>query len=310
MKLRRILSMVDSRSSEITNDKLIIQYAEFYPDKTTRKSSIVRFNRDFGYNKHFFKICKSDLIDYFFWLDKSDKICLDTKKSYWTRLCTFIRFLNEYYEESLPKPIVIPSFRIKWSKNHKDPDPNRSTKDIVATIEELKNIENFWFIRNRRNYFIIRILRESGMRCGEARNVDYDKIDSRKIKTKGKTGKVTYFISKELNSKLKYFIEKRRKLRVNTNALFVSQYKRRITNRRIREIFQIARTELKIKKHITPHVYRHTINTLRKTKLNTSLEDRKILLNHKLGDVNSESYTILTDEEKLELYDKNNPYNF
>ncbi len=39
-----------------------------------------------------------------------------------------------------------------------------------------------------------------------------------------------------------------------------------------------------------------------------SIEDRKILLNHKTGDVNLESYTILEYDNFIELYDKWNPY--
>ena len=55
------------------------------------------------------------------------------------------------------------------------------------------------------------------------------------------------------------------------------------------------------------HTFRRTINTFRKL-MGCPSEDRKILLNHKVQDVNMESYVKLNYNQYIELYDKWYPY--
>ena len=204
--------------------------------------------------------------------------------------------------------IILPKFTIKWKLIHKQ---SNSNKDIIATESELKQILDYFEIRSNKNYLIFKILIDTGMRIGELGNVDYNNVNTEKrmIQTIGKTGRKAYYIPDETNEKLKYFIKNRKELKLEIKSLFLSNQLKRISVRRIQMILTDCIKDLGIEKRITPQTFRRTINTFRK-KLGCNMEDRKILLNHKVNDVNYESYVKLNYDDFIQLYDKWYPYNF
>jgi len=162
---------------------------------------------------------------------------------------------------------------------------------------------------NFKHYLIFRLLIETGMRKGELINSKYSDLNTKKryIRTTGKTEDVAYYYSKELARFLKQYLNEREKISINTDILFLTNRMAKYSNRAFNLLLKNACKKLGIEKNITCHTFRRTINTFRK-KMGCSNEDRKILLNHKVNDVNIESYLIYDREEYLALFDKYNPY--
>lgn len=289
-------------------NKYLKRYRYSYQSVKTRKSALNYFfnSKYFGYMGHIFDINTDTLIDYFDYLKHLETISLGTKKTKWTLLISFLNFCMEYYRQH-KFIVIIPKHSINWNGfNHKEPETN---KDVVMTKEEVREILEYLKLRHFKYYLIFRIFSETGMRKGELINTDYDgvNLDKRYIKTMGKTGKKVYYISKELANFLKLYLKERKLKNVKTKALFLSIQSKKYTERGFDAYLKKVLKDLKIKKNITCHTFRRTLNTFRKL-MGCPNEDRKILLNHKVRDVNVESYVRLNYKQFIELYDKWFPY--
>ena len=300
----------------ISNNEIIQTYLHHYRHSkesvSTRKSNLTYFFNEnhFNYKNPIFEITKRTLYNYFDYLNNLKHINLTTKKMKWTILNSFLRFCMEYYDDFLT---VIPQKTIQWKTNHKIANSNTH---IIATKKEIENILNYYknIKHNNKYYLIYRILTETGMRKGELINIDANKINTKKryIDTFGKTGRKIYYISKELTNLLKNYIENERKpnfinKKSEKKALFITKHNKRYGTRQFNLELKKCLNYLHINKNITCHTFRKSINTYRKL-MNCSLEDRKILLNHKTSDVNLKSYIVLDYIQFLKLYDKWDPY--
>ena len=310
-----------------SNDEIIEAYLDNYKNSKDsvkmRKHSLNYFfdEKYFGFSKkkgHISNISKSDLYKYFNYL-KELNLTLRTKKNKWNIINSFIQVCMEFYDDFV---IKVPKKTIDWGPNHKD---SNSNKNIIATEEELKKILDYLFEQNFKYYLIFRMFYETGMRKSELRNAEYQNInlDMRYIWVKGKTGRQIYFFSKDYAKYVAIYLETRKQLKVDVQYLFLTRKFSKYSDRSFNTVLKGSKTKdkngkpvefkgvlerLGIQKDITCHTFRRTLNTLRKKKLDCSLEDRKILLGHKTNDVNTDSYTIFDFQEKLALYDKYYPY--
>ena len=290
------------------NQKLINTYLNNYQhskqSQNQRKSSLKYFfGKDcFNYQGHIFKITTLKLKEYFVWLKNLDNINITTKKNKWNILISLLNYTMEDHEEFL---IKIPQKTINWRGNNGD---RKEIKEI-ASKEEIEQILQYFKMFNFKHYLIFRLLIETGMRKGELINAKYNDLNTEKryIRTTGKTEDVAYYYSKELAHFLKQYLNEREKISQNNDILFLTNRLEKYSNRPFNLLLKNACKKLGIEKNITCHTFRRTINTFRK-KIGCSNEDRKILLNHKVNDVNIESYLIYDHEEYLSLYDKFNPY--
>lgn len=295
------------------NQEIIDTYLNHYRHSKqsvkTRKSCLNFFfePKYFGYSGHIFEISTDTLINYHDYLKHLETLSLGTKKTKWTLIISFLNFCMEYYRK-YNFIVVIPVHSINWNGIiHKNPNTN---KDIVMDIEEIDIILNYLKLRNFKYYLIFRTFSESGIRKGELINIDYDgvNLEKRYIETNGKTGKKIYYLSKELTDLLGIYIRERKLKNVKTKALFLSTHSKRYSNRVFNEYLRKVLNSMNIKKEITCHTFRRSLNTFRKL-MGCPSEDRKILLNHKVKDVNLESYVKLNYIQFIELYDKWYPYN-
>ncbi|MFW9951049.1 MAG: tyrosine-type recombinase/integrase, partial [Candidatus Thorarchaeota archaeon] len=256
-------------------------------------------------DKPAFDITTDVLIDYFEFLKNQDTLSLTTKKSKWILLISFLRFCMEYYRK-YNFIVVIPKYSINWKGNHSEPKTN---KDVVLSIDEVKSILNYLKIRNFKYYLIFRLFAETGMRKGELINIDYDNVNIKKrfIKTTGKTDKKIYYFSNELGKYLEIFLQERKSNTSTDKALFLSVQNKRFSLRQFNFYLKQLLKKLNISKDITCHTFRRSLNTFRKI-MGCPNEDRKILLNHKVRDVNVDSYVKLNYHEFISLFDKWNPY--
>ncbi|MBA7695620.1 Tyrosine recombinase XerC [subsurface metagenome] len=208
----------------------------------------------------------------------------------------------EDYEDFVVK---IPRKTVNWRGCNGD---RKEIKEI-ASKEELEQILQHFKMYNFKHYLIFRLLIETGMRKGELINSKYSDLNTKKryIRTTGKTEDVAYYYSKELARFLKQYLNEREKISINNETLFLTNRMAKYSNRAFNLLLKNACKKIGIEKNITCHTFRRTLNTYRK-KIGCSNEDRKILLNHKVNDVNIESYLIYEHEEYLALFDKYNPY--
>lgn len=296
-----------------TNKEIIEKYLNHYRHSKqsvkTRKSALNYFfkKKYFGYKGHIFEITTDILINYFDYLKHLKNLSLGTKKTKWTLLNSFLNFTMEYYQK-YNFIVIIPKHSINWNGIiHKKPETN---KDVVLTIEEVDSILNYLKLRNFKYYLIFRIFAETGMRKGGLINIDYDKInlEKRYIETVEKYRRIVcYYISTELTKLLEIYLKERKLKTTETKALFLSSYSKRFSARPLNLYLKQVLDSLQIEKKITCHTFRRSLNTFRKV-MGCPSEDRKILLNHKVRDVNLESYVKLNYHQFRDLFEKWDPY--
>lgn len=301
-----------------THHELIEDYLNYYQhskhSQNMRKSSLAYFfqRKYYGYiaqnwkqNKlgHIFDITTKELKNYFLWLKNLENLSIQTKRNKWAILTSFLNFTMEDFEEFL---IKIPTRTVNWLGSN----GNGKKEKEILTFEEIEQILQYLKPRNLKHYLIIRLLLETGMRKGELINAEYTSLNTEKryIKSKGKRDEVVYYFSKDLAKWLKIYCTKRRELNIEDKTLFLTNRFHKYSDRTFNLILQRTCKKIGIEKQITCHCFRRTINTYRKTKLNCNLEDRKILLNHKVRDVNTNNYIQLDYIQYLRLYDTFNPY--
>jgi integrase len=294
---------------EITNQEIIDRYLKRFShskkSQSTRKYALEYFFRsdNFGYSGHVFNMTKRDVIDYFDYLNHLDTIALQTKINKWMIFRSFLQFFMEYYDDVV---IVIPRYSTKWKAIHKKPDTN---KDVVMTKEEVKTILDYTYYNNYNYYIFFRLLAETGMRIGEFLSLDCEDVNVKKryIEAEGKTGRKVYYFSEALVRHLEIYLKERMSKETDSNALFLSIQKKRYALRTINHYIRNCVIRLDIEKRISCHTFRRTLNTLRK-RMGCPKEDRKILLCHKVSDVNFSCYVKLNYYDYIQLYDKWNPY--
>jgi integrase len=292
-----------------SNQQIIDRYLQRYKHSkqsmSSRKYALGYFfeQRYFGYEGHVFEIKKRDVIDYFDYLNHLETISLVTKMNKWSYFRTFLQFVMEYYDDFV---IVIPRYCVKWKPIHKKPESN---KDVIMTKEEVKKILDYTFNHNYQYYILLRLLTETGMRHGELLSIDYDNVNLKKrlVETQGKTGRNVYYFSKGLAKHLSIYLKERMFKNSTSKALFLSIFRKRYAPRSINNYLQNCLSRLNIDKRVSCHTFRRTLNTMRK-RMGCQSEDRKILLCHKVNDVNFSCYVKLNYGDHIQLFDKWNPY--
>ncbi len=306
------MSQAEAKVFSFDNETIINKYLGHYsksPDSVkTRKHSLNYFFNEnyFHYSGHVFEIDTTILIDYFQYLNLLDTLSLESKKTKWKILKSFLEFTMEYYYKE-GFTVIIPTYTVKFSKSQ---PTSRVDRNAIMSEEEVEKILIYFKLRHFKYYLIFRLLADTGMRKGGLLKADIGDINIKKrwIKTKEKSGNCVYYFTKELAELMDIYLKERIRNNANTNALFISRRGSRFSPRFFNLKLKEALIDLKISKNITCHTFRKTINTLRKLKLDCSPENRKILLNHKLRDVNYESYTKLEYKNFIELYDQYYPY--
>ncbi len=303
-----------------TNEEIIERYIERFKhskdSQDSRRTALRYFKKNSDFKGHLFEIETDNLTDYFDFLNNEESIGFGSKKYRWAILRGLMIWINEYYRKYFRYyklyPIIIPKTN-RWSLEHKETNSN---KDVIATREELEQILRHLKEGNERNYLMFRLLIETGMRVGELASIQVLNINTEKrfVKVSGKRGKGVYYFTESLAEKLDYYINHTPHL---NKYLFPSHRAEHYTARAISMILSHIREEIGIKKHISAHTFRRTLNTYRFEMLIIDSTDPlkvkddirlKILLNHKVKGVNFESYTKLNYEHFLSMYDTLNPY--
>lgn len=344
MGYEMIKAQTVSHKSFPNNSELINKYLENLShskiSQRTAKTSLKTFNDFYGRSLQHLQI--KDVKSFHKFLNKSPKYTLRTKKQYFGFLKRFIEdFLQMNIQYFKAEDVILFMFflkdahNFKWDREHFHKESERDNNVTLEKIE-ITTILNHLKLKYYTKYLMFRLLAETGMRKGELLSVDlYVKnkgvqidiekdLNKRFLRVRGKTGKKAYYISQNLSKLLLSYAESRRKMRVNSNAFFLSDqgnrfslgvlykllvgYDQKQKDGSIKRIKGLCE-KLGIDKHITPKTFRLTLNDFRE-QMDCPDKYLKILLNHKEANINYEHY--VSDKTKrdkfIEFYDKFNPY--
>lgn len=180
------------------------------------------------------------------------------KALHWSALNSFFQFLvPDYIKEN---PVVATKRpRIKDNPNVTYLTP----EEIVAIMNNVEEIANPKM--KNRDLCILKLGFSTGLRVSAIVQIDLDDVDlvNNRIRVTEK-GDVDHYvlIGENLKNQIKLWIKDRNEYfcNVNTDALFVSQKKRRLSTDSVGKLMT-KYTENITDKHVTPHVMRHSCAT-------------------------------------------------
>lgn len=184
----------------------------------------------------------------------------------------------------------------------------RKSQPIYLTLEQsrklLTSIDGTY---KERNFAIITLFLNCGLRLSELIGIDTNDIKEDKLKVKGKGNKErVVYLNKACLSALHQYIGVRNSFNVDTSALFLSERKKRISKRTVQHIVQkyIEKAGISDNKY-SVHKLRHTAATLMYKYGNVDIR----LLQEILGHENVSTTQIYThvDDEKLRSAINSNP---
>lgn len=322
---------LENAKAHSSNETLIEEWVNLkYNNKLTirtAKSRLTMFFNNFGYEKHIFEIDSALIQDFFGYLNKRNDLVLKTKNGVLNTFLQFVFHIFQRYgncfdmEQKFNIFILLNNDSWKtWSKlGHK-----RAKIINPLNFNEIQKICNYLKLKNNQKYLMYRILIELGLRKSELLSIKIEQVDPYTnkmttleeyidlniIATEGKTGYKEYPIPEysELKMLLRRYLKERRKMNVPYLELFISNRGKpyylpcMFLNRYLTEM----KEKLGISKKVYPHLFRHTLNTLRE-KMNCPKDIREFLVGH-APTTSNDTYTHRDRKRKVELATKFNPF--
>jgi integrase/recombinase XerD len=120
--------------------------------------------------------------------------------------------------------------------------------------------------RELRNLALIDILFATGMRVGEVSALDVQDylVQEALFKVKGKGGRhrLAFLVDEETLRVQRAHLESRKRIETESSALFLNVSGKRLSTQGIANVIAQLRQEAGIDRHVTPHMFRHTVATL------------------------------------------------
>jgi len=163
--------------------------------------------------------------------------------------------------------------------------------------------------RALRNLAIVDLLFATGMRVGEVSALDVPDFSKNeaifRVQGKGGRDRLAVLVDKATVQIQRAHIEARLKIKTKSSALFINVDSDRLSAQGITKVIARLRREARIKRHITPHMLRHTVATL----LLSNGADIRIVqefLGHR-SIVTTQRYTHITKEHMARVLRKRHP---
>jgi len=176
-------------------------------------------------------------------------------------------------------------------------------------MENLLDLQKDTFSLGLRDQAILELLYSCGLRVSELVSLNIDDIDffSGTVRTigKGNIERIVPVGDTALKAIYKYLNFRKKFAQQNEKALFLNYAGKRITDRSIRKIIDRWVKQTAIKKHVSPHVIRHSFAT---HMLNAGCDLRSVqeMLGHKNLST-TQVYTHITTEHLKKVYEKAHP---
>lgn len=166
--------------------------------------------------------------------------------------------------EQLPKTLTEIEMRSLLTRAHQDYSVTKyKQNEINKSLCRKASCRNY---RSLRNVALLELLFATGMRVGEVSSIDIKDflIEEAIFKIQGKGGRERLaFIVDEITLRiLREHLEARMKIKTESPALFLNAAGGRISTQGIAKIIAQLREDGGIKRHVTPHMLRHTVATL------------------------------------------------
>jgi integrase/recombinase XerD len=215
-------------------------------------------------------------------IDKIDKYILKTylhslsdfkPKTIKRKIATLKAFFNfmEFEDRILVNPFRKVRFQIKEPKRLPTVMTSLEIQQVFQAVylnkrtEEIKSaFKNFETIRN---IAVIELLFATGVRVSELSNLGLDNVNLDpgfiKVIGKGNKERVVQICNNEIITCLHEYSNLSKKYRKEKiNSFFINRYGKQLSDQSIRYIVKKISKLAELKKHITPHVFRHSVATL------------------------------------------------
>jgi integrase/recombinase XerD len=163
--------------------------------------------------------------------------------------------------------------------------------------------------RSLRNLALIDLLFATGIRVGEASALDIRDFFVReaafRVQGKGGRDRLAFIVGEETVSIQRAHLEARRNIKTESPALFINASGQRLSTQGITNVIARLRREARIKRHVTPHMLRHTVATLL---LRNGVDIRVVqeFLGH-ASIATTQRYTHVTKEHLVRILRKRHP---
>jgi len=154
-----------------------------------------------------------------------------------------------------------PTAGIRIKHNNRKPPvylTEEEKRDLLKTIRHHKG----W--QANRDLVIVTLFLHTGIRLSELVHLDVGDVNllEKRITIRVKGGQIVHrFLNAKVRAVLNHYLKERRKVFVESQALFLSQLQDRITTRQVQRRLDQWIAEAGIDKRITPHTLRHSFAT-------------------------------------------------
>jgi len=247
--------------------------------------------------KFFIKINLRDLISFFSYLDNDRENSNITR----ARKTASVRSFFHYLHKIIKVIDEDPSSELTVPKGNKRQPVYMTLDESLALLTQVDGRNS------ERNYAIITLFLNCGMRISELVSIDIDKIRGDILTVVGKGNKErTVYLNEACIAAIENYLPIRYKIDTNKKALFLSEQKTRITPRGVQHMLksQLKKAGLDFTKY-TPHKLRHTAATLMYKYGDVDIRALQEILGH-TSVATTEIYTHI-DEDRLRKAVSKNP---
>ena len=289
----------------ITWTEYLKQYSNSPQSVSMRRSCLNYFYGCFNYSKSIFTLTKKDIEAYFIFLKTNPNLALNTKKAKFKIFKSYVKKIYYLHDDLFKSNPLFDTNYIWGDRGHAE----ARDKEYILSPDDITRILNYYdedFIK----YLIFSLYAFTGCRKGELQNLRISGVvlEKRILKTSGKKGKKIYCFDERIVSDLSMYLEKRTSIKAETDHLFLTKNRKPVPLRYFNLWLKEALKELKLP-DLSVQYFRWSLNNNRKKMLRTPNGVCEILLGHAPSSTNERFYTgNLTHEERVELYDTNNPY--
>lgn len=167
--------------------------------------------------------------------------------------------------EQLPRTLTEREMRSLLARAHRNHSAAGSTAVAVATTPRTRESSSPEY-RALRNLALVDLLFATGMRVGEASALDVRDFFVReaafRVQGKGGRDRLAFAVDEETLRIQRAHLEMRSRIRAESEALFVNASGGRLSTQGISNVISNLRRQARIKRHVTPHMLRHTVATL------------------------------------------------
>lgn len=280
-----------------------------------------------NFSEHTAKAYCADVLSYLIWLGE-----MNCENADFDKVREYLHFMQKYNYKKSTVARKIASIRTFYKflfKNNKvdsnpaqnliSPKRSKSLPKFLTMdeMEEILNNVNIDTPAGYRNRAILELLWASGMRISELSNLNFGdlNLDNNEITVFGKGAKERIIlITDRAKNYINKYIDYARKLvakdydtsQINDNTpVFINKTGYRLQPRMIRNVINEIVEKIKLPKHVTPHMFRHSFAT-HLIENGADLRVVQELLGH-ASISNTQIYTHISIQRLKEVYENSHP---